>query len=125
MTETTVDTPRSGPLAKAERVRSEKQRAHLNRIERTLAACFLGLIAGWLSFVLGGTPDANMVQPNALLGLVILAAAIVVQRHLFILLGLDTPPLGGKDWFYQGFMTFALWFITLTILLTTSAPAAL
>jgi predicted membrane-bound spermidine synthase len=125
MTETAVDTPRSGPLAKAERVRSEKQRAHLNRIERTLAACFLGLIAGWLSFVLGGTPDANMVQPNALLGLVILAAAIVVQRHLFILLGLDTPPLGGKDWFYQGFMTFALWFITLTILLTTSAPAAL
>lgn len=125
MTETTVDTPRSGPLAKAERVRSEKQRAHLNRIERTLAACFLGLIAGWLSFALGGTPDANMVQPNALLGLVVLAAAIVVQRHLFILLGLDTPPLGGKDWFYQGFMTFALWFITLTILLTTSAPAAL
>lgn len=123
MTETTVDTPRSGPLAKAERVRSEKQRAHLNRIERTLAACFLGLFAGWLSFVLGGTPDAAMVQPNALLGLVILAAAIVVQRHLFILLGLDTPALGAKDWFYQGFMTFALWFITLTILLTTSAPA--
>ena len=125
MTETTVDTTRSGSGAKAEQLRSEKQRAHINRIERTLAACFLGLIAGWLSFALGGTPDANMVQPNALLGLVIMAAAIVVQRHLFILLRLDTPRLGGKDWFYQGFMTFALWFITLTILLTTSAPAAL
>lgn len=125
MTETAVDTPRSGPGAKVELARSEKQRAHLNRIERTLAACFLGMLAGWLSFSLGGTPDANMVQPNALLGLVVLAAAIVVQRHLFILLRLDTPKLGGKDWFYQGFMTFALWFITLTILLTTSAPAAL
>lgn len=119
MTETTVDTPRSGPAVKAELLRSDKQRAHLNRIERTLAACFLGMIAGWLSFVLGGTPDANMVQPNALLGLVVLAAAIVVQRHLFILLRLDTPKLGNKDWFYQGFMTFALWFITQTILLTT------
>ena len=80
----------------------------------------MGLIAGWVSFILGGTPDANGIQPLALLGLVILGAAIVVQRHLFILLGLDRPPLGGKDWFYQGFMTFALWFITLTILLTTS-----
>jgi hypothetical protein len=120
MTETTVDTPRSGATAKAERVRSDKQRAHLIRIERTLAACFLGMLAGWLSLVLGGTPDANMVQPNALLGLVVLAAAIVVQRHLFILLRIDTPPLKTKDWFYQGFMTFALWFMTQTILLTTS-----
>jgi hypothetical protein len=120
MTETAVDTPRSGSGAKTELARSEKQRAHLNRIERTLAACFLGLIAGWLSFVLAGTPNEAMVQPNALLGLVVVAAAIVVQRHLFILLRLDTPELGAKDWFYQGFMTFALWFITQTILLTTS-----
>lgn len=121
MTETTVDTPRSGASAKLERARSEKQHAHLLRIERTLAACFLGIIAGWLSFVLGGTPDANMVQPNALLGLVILGLAIVVQRHLFILLRLDDPPMKGKDWFYQGFMTFALWFITQTIVLTSLA----
>lgn len=125
MTETTVDTPRSGANAKAERARSDKQRAHLHRIERTLAACFLGMIAGGLSIVLGGTPGANMVQPNALLGLVILAAAIVVQRHLFILLRIDTPPLATKDWIYQGFLTFALWFITQTILLTTSAPTIL
>ena len=125
MTETTVDTPRSGSSAKAERARSEKQQSHLHRIERTLAACFLGIFAGWLSFVLGGTPDANMVQPNALLGLVVLAAAIVVQRHLFILLRIDTPPMATKDWFYQGFMTFALWFMTLTILLTTSVPSTL
>jgi len=125
MTETTVDTPRSGSGAKAERVRSDKQRAHLFRIERTLAACFLGMFAGWLSILLGGTPNANMVQPNALLGLVILAAAIVVQRHLFILLRIDTPPLATKDWLYQGFMTFALWFITQTILLTTSAASTL
>jgi len=125
MTETTVDTPRSGSSAKAERARSEKQQSHLHRIERTLAACFLGIFAGWLSFVLGGTPNVQMVQPNALLGLVILAAAIVVQRHLFILLRIDTPPMATKDWFYQGFMTFALWFITQTIILTTLLPPIL
>jgi hypothetical protein len=120
MTETASETPRTGAGLKVEQVRSDKQRAHLHRIERTLAACFLGMLAGGLSFVLCGTPDANGVQPNALLSLIFLAVAIVVQRHMFILLRLDTPPLGGKDWFYQGFMTFALWFITQTILLTTS-----
>ncbi len=120
MTETETDLPRIGSGTKAERLRSEKQGDHMRRIARTLAACFLGMIAGGLSFYFGGTPNELAVQPNALLSLVLLAAAIVVQRHLFILLRLDTPRLGGKDWFYQGFMTFALWFITQTILLTTS-----
>lgn len=120
MSETETDLPIRGGGTKAEQIRSEKQRDHLRRIARTLAACFLGMAAGALSYMIGGTPNELGVQPNALIGLVILAAAIVVQRHLFILLRLDTPPLGGKDWFYQGFMTFAFWFITLTILLTTS-----
>ncbi|KAF5050578.1 hypothetical protein DSECCO2_428020 [anaerobic digester metagenome] len=120
MSETETDLPRTGAGTKAEQIRSEKQREHLRRIARTLAACFLGMIAGVLSFSIGGTPNDLGVQPNALIGLVVLAAAIVVQRHIFILLRLDTPQLGGKDWFYQGFMTFAFWFITLTILLTTS-----
>ncbi len=119
MTETAVDTPRSGPSAKAERVRSEKQHLHLLRIERTLAACFLGILAGGISYAIGGTPDANMVQPYALLGLVVLGIAIVIQRHAFILLRIDDPPMKGKDWFYQGFMTFAFWFVTWTILLTS------
>ena len=43
---------------------------------------------------------------------------IVVQKHIFILIGMDTSRLGGKDWFYQGFMTFAFWFMTWTLLLT-------
>ncbi|HOT95270.1 MAG TPA: hypothetical protein PK089_08815 [Methanoregulaceae archaeon] len=120
MSETETDLPGTGTSARAELVRSEKQRGHLLRIARTLSACFLGMAAGAISFFVGGTPNDVGVQPNALLGLVVLAAAIVVQRHIFILLRLDTPALGGKDWFYQGFMTFAFWFITLTILLTTS-----
>jgi PKD repeat protein len=33
-------------------------------------------------------------------------------------MGMDTGKLGGKDWFYQGFMTFAFWLMTWTILLT-------
>ena len=48
----------------------------------------------------------------------LMLACIVIQKHLFILLGMDTSKLGGKDWLYQGFMTFAFWFMTWTILLT-------
>jgi hypothetical protein len=31
---------------------------------------------------------------------------------------LGPASLGKKDWFYQGFMTFAFWFITWTLLLS-------
>jgi hypothetical protein len=37
---------------------------------------------------------------------------------------MGSTKLGGKDWLYQGFMTFAFWFMTWTILLT-SLPLAL
>jgi hypothetical protein len=48
-------------------------------------------------------------------------AGIVVQRHIFMLLRLDSDKMGFKNWFYQGFMTFAFWFITWTLLLTKGA----
>jgi PKD repeat protein len=32
--------------------------------------------------------------------------------------------LGAKDWIYQGFMTFAFWFMTWTILLSAMVPVA-
>jgi hypothetical protein len=35
-----------------------------------------------------------------------------------MLMGMNTGNLGTKDWFYQGFMTFAFWFMTWTLLLT-------
>ncbi|NTV01144.1 MAG: hypothetical protein HGA55_08530, partial [Methanoregulaceae archaeon] len=46
---------------------------------------------------------------------------IVVQRHIFMFTKLEPESLGKKDWVYQGFMTFAFWFITWTVLLTGSA----
>jgi PKD repeat protein len=49
----------------------------------------------------------------------LMLAGIVIQKHIFTLMGMDTGKLGGKDWFYQGFMTFACWFMTWTILLTS------
>ena len=109
---------------KKQKTQREKQAEHIGRIQRTLIACLLGIFVGFLSFFSGGTPDAHGLQNNGLLAFMLMLAAVVVQRHIFILMGVDTGKLGGKDWFYQGFMTFALWFMTWAILLSSMVPVA-
>ena len=106
-------------VSKKEKTRADKQAEHIERIKRTLIACLLGMFTGVLSFFSGGVPDIHGLQNNGLLGFMMMLAGIVIQRHVFILLRMDTSRLGAKDWFYQGFMTFALWFLTWTILLSS------
>jgi len=98
----------------------EKKMEQEEKIQRTLVACIMGLFAGVISFYLSGDVDpATGLQPAALLGIFILLAGIVLQKHIFMLMHLDYTNIGAKDWFYQGFMTFAFWFISWTILLST------
>jgi hypothetical protein len=103
--------------------REEKQAAHVQRITRTTVACVAGLLSGVLSYLLAGTPDATGIQAGASTGILLLAAAIAVQRYLFPLVGADIPLLTTKDWFFQGFMTFSLWFISWTVLLSAAVTA--
>ena len=116
--------PAQPALPKKAKTRADKQAEHIERIKRTLTACLLGMFTGVLSFVSGGTPDAQGLQTNGLLALMLMLAGIVVQKHIFMIMGMDTAKLGAKDWFYQGFMTFALWFMVWTILLTSPLPIA-
>jgi len=103
---------RSGP---------DKQQEHRERIRRTLVASGMGILTGVLSFLVCGEVDpVTAAQPNAAFGFLFLAAGIVFQKHVFLLMGTDISTIKTKDWFYQGFMTFALWFITWTILLTST-----
>ncbi|GEM_PF-294133 len=111
-------------LSKKAKTQAEKQVEHIERIKRTLTACLLGMFTGVLSFVSGGTPNAQGLQNNGLLALMLMLAAIVIQKHIFMFMGMDTSKLGAKDWFYQGFMTFALWFMVWTILLSSPLPVA-
>ncbi len=106
-------------LTKKEKTRAEKQAEHVARIKRTLVASVIGIITGILSYWSGGVPDATGIQPNGVLALMIMLAGVVVQKHIFLFMGMDTSKLKTKDWFYQGFMTFAFWFMTWTILLTS------
>ncbi len=103
------------------KTKADKQAEHIARIKRTLTASLIGVGTGAISFSLGGIPDAAGLQKDGVLGLMLMLAGIVIQKHIFILMGMDTDKLGWKDWFYQGFMTFAFWFMTWTILLTSMA----
>jgi len=112
------------PVPKKAKTKEEKKAEHIARIKRTLAASLIGIAAGALSFYLGGVPDAAGLQKDGFLGIMLMLAGIVVQKHLFILMGMDTRKLGTKDWVYQGFLTFAFWFMAWSILLTSSPLAA-
>jgi len=106
-------------LTKKEKTKADKQAEHSARIKRTMVASLIGIGAGILSYWSGGIPDAAGIQGNGFLAFMLMLAGIVVQKHLFLFMGMDTAKLGAKDWFYQGFMTFAFWFMTWTILLTS------
>ena len=99
----------------------EKSAEHLQRIQRSVIACVMGIITGAISYLVIDPSQILGFQSYTLLALVIMAAGIVIQRHIFMAMRLNPAALGKKDWFYQGFMTFAFWFITWTLLLTGSS----
>jgi hypothetical protein len=105
------------------KTKADKQAEHIARIKRTLVASLIGIGTGILAYSLGGIPDAAGLQKDGLLGLMLMLAGVVIQKHIFILMGMDTDRLGWKDWFYQGFITFAFWFMTWALLLTSLTPA--
>ncbi len=113
-----IDEPKTVPLTRAEKNAAEKAAEHRERMVRTAIACFFGIIVGVISYSLIGDTTTPLGESRSILGLLLLLAGIVFQKHMFILLKIDYTKLGGKDWFYQAFMTFAFWFISWTILLT-------
>lgn len=99
---------------KKQKTRADKQAEHIERIKRTLAASFIGILTGGISYYI----STSFGTDSGLLAFMIMIAGVVVQKHIFMLMHMDTGKLGAKDWFYQGFMTFAFWFMSWTILLT-------
>jgi|SRR5208283_5381665 len=107
-------------LPKKKKTRPEKQAEHIVRIKKTLVACIAGILAGILSYYLQVTVKTDI----GLLAFMLMLAGVVLQRHIFILMQIDSSKLGAKDWLYQGFMTFAFWGMTWTILLSAMVPFA-
>jgi EMC6-arch len=103
--------PEKAPKKKL--TRAEKQALHMDRLKKTAIACGVGILVGALSFY------ADAVPTGTVLGILFLLAGIVFQKYVFLALRMDYLGLTAKDWLYQGFMTFSLWFITWTILLSS------
>jgi uncharacterized membrane protein len=91
---------------------------HLRGVTTTTLACLAGVLAAVGSGLVVGTDAAAASDPR---GIFVLAAFLVVQFPVLRLLGVDVDTFGVKDYLYVAFMTFALWFITFAILLTSGA----
>jgi hypothetical protein len=102
-------------LSRKQKTKLEKQAEHIDRIKRTSVACLMGIFVGILSYYLQVTVKSDI----GLLAFMLMLAGVVVQRHIFMLMHVNSSKLGAKDWFYQGFMTFAFWFMSWTLLLST------
>jgi hypothetical protein len=92
---------------------SEKREAHLRGIRVTTLSCVLGVVAGVVSWAVTSGFVAGL---PVRAGIAVLAFSVVAQKPFLPRLGKDK--MSKKDWLYVGFMTFDLWFITWTVLLT-------
>lgn len=86
--------------------------AHIRGITVTAVASLGGVLAGV------ATPYFDP-SGTSTIGLGIVLATVLLELGVLRVLGIDVEEFSKKDHLYVGFMTFALWFIVMTILLTT------
>ena len=89
---------------------------HMRGVVVTTVTCLAGIGAGLASGAVVGTDAAVAGSARPVF---MLAAFAILQFPLLRLLGIETADFGPKDYLYVVFMTFSLWFITFTILLTS------
>lgn len=92
---------------------------------RAVTISVLAAIAGIFSAILGGVLTADLIAEGAfgdaasdMGAIAVLVVAIMIQIPLYNAMGFEDWG-GTKDILYVAFMTFALWFITYGIILTT------
>lgn len=94
---------------------------YTKRITRTLIAIGAGCLAGIICFLTDKAATSAGAGSTFLFPILVMLAAIVIQKHIFMVIRIDTTKLEKKDWFYQGFITFAFWYVSWTILLSETA----
>jgi len=88
--------------------------SHVRSLLVTGTATIGGVFAGVASFELVSGPSDQF-------GLVILVAAVAVELGIMRVLGIEVTDFSTKDNLYVVFMTFSMWFVAWTILLTTQS----
>ena len=102
--------PEKKPEKKQE---NQKILQHVQGIKKTIMASLFGIVGGIISYYL------NIVNYGIIVGVLILIILIYLQRQALPAIGIDIKEFRFTDWFYLGFMTFAFWFVSWTILLST------
>jgi hypothetical protein len=92
--------------------------SHIRGITVTTLASVVGILAAVASTAIASGPKDNV-------GLYLLVGAIIVQLPVLRLLGIEVNDFSTKDYLYIGFMTFAMWFIAYSVLLTAESAALL
>lgn len=93
----------------------DRRSGHHRSVIVTTLACLAGIVAAVISeFVIAAGPTDNM-------ALYVLVGAILVQFPILQVSGFDMDDFSTKDYLYVAFMTFSLWFVSWTMLLTVSA----
>ncbi|RAW44153.1 hypothetical protein DQW50_15835 [Halorubrum sp. 48-1-W] len=90
---------------------------HTRSVVVTTICCLAGIAAGVVSAVYVGTDPADAADTMAL---VVFGAFVFLQYPVYSVFGVDIADFGVKDNFYVAFMTFTLWFISYTVLLTSA-----
>lgn len=84
----------------------------------TMGSTLFGIVTAFVSALYVSDPESST-------ALLLVAAAVFLQFPIYRLVGLDVDDFGIKGNLYIAVMTFALWFITYSIVLTTGAIDAL
>ena len=87
---------------------------HRRSLKVTATASLAGVVAGVVTPLLTSGPADR-------LGLAVVIGAVLAVLGLLRLIGVDVDDFSTKDHLYVAFMTFALWFMTWTIMLQTGA----
>ena len=91
---------------------SERREAHVRGVTVTAVATLAGVAAALASSALVGLAAKDQ------LALGVVGGFTLAQLPVMQALGIDVNDFSTKDYLYVLFMTFSMWFVTWTILLT-------
>jgi len=92
----------------------DRKAAHRRGVTVTTVACLTGVAAGLASNVVAASATDQI-------GVLPFLAAVVLNLAVLRVVGVDVADFSTKDQLYTAFMSFALWFITWGLLLSTTA----
>ena len=91
-----------------------KIESNLRSLRATGTSTIVGIVAALVTHLLSSGPS------DILFSIPILIASLFLGLGIMQLLGVNVSAFSKKDHFYVSFMTFTMWFVTWTLLLTAN-----